>query len=367
MTTLAQPGARDTGSAGAPKQYKLIDVDVHERTEMSALVPYLEPLWRKYITEMGWIPDRVLPFTQFTAGGLDRADSKLPDGRPGGSDLALMRSQLLDTDQHDYAVLTGWLDSSGMHPGWPEFKTALMTAYNRMEREQWLGQEQRLLGSIHVNANDPEGAVKEIERLAKDPRFVSVIIYIYNQTYGEPRYHPIYEAAARHGLTVGFHHTENTPTALGFHRYFIEWHTLVPQAFMSELVSLVFNGVFDKYPDLRVVMIEGGISYVPHILWRMDQQYKELRAEVPWVKRLPSEIVHEHVRFATQPVEEFTSSQILDLIGQVGSDDLFIYSTDYPHWDYDSPREAFPRDLPQELHDKIYWKNALKTYPRIPR
>lgn len=113
MTTMAQPGTQGIGSTDASKTYKLIDIDVHERTEMSALVPYLEPLWRKYITEMGWMPDRVLPFTQFTAGGLDRADSKLADGRPGGSDLDLMRSQLFDTDQHDYAVLTGWLDSSG--------------------------------------------------------------------------------------------------------------------------------------------------------------------------------------------------------------------------------------------------------------
>lgn len=345
----------------------MIDVDVHERAALPSLIPYLEPLWRKYITEMGWMPDRVLPYAQFTAGGLDRADSKLPDGRPGGSDLGLMRTQLLDENKHRFAVLTGWLDASGLHPGWPEFKTALMSAYNRWEAEQWLDQESRLLGSIHVNANEPEAAVREIDRMAVNPRFVEVIIYIYNQAFGEPRYHQIFEAAARHGLPVGFHHTENSPTALGFHRYFIEWHTLVPQVFMSELVSLVFNGVFDKYRDLRVVMIEGGISYVPHILWRMDQQYKELRAEVPWVKRLPSEIVHEQVRFATQPVEEFTSEEILNLIKDVGSDEMFLFSTDYPHWDFDSPFEAFPRDLPEELHEKIMFRNALATYPRIPR
>lgn len=344
-----------------------IDIDVHERADTMSLVPYLDPLWRKYITDMGWMPDRILPYSQFTVAGLNRADSNLPDGRPGGSDLSLMRRQLLDENKLRYAVLTGWLDASGLHPGWPEFKTALMTAYNNWQAEQWLDEEPRLLGSIHVNANDPEGAAKEIERLAPNPRFAGVIIYIYNQAFGEPRYHPIFEAAARHGLPVGFHHTENSPTALGFHRYFIEWHTLVPQVFMSELVSLVFNGVFDKYRDLRVVMIEGGISYVPHILWRMDQQYKELRAEVPWVKRLPSEIVHEQVRFATQPVEEFSSEQVVDLVRQVGSDELFLFSTDYPHWDFDSPFEAFPRDLPEALHRKLMFENALATYSRIPR
>ena len=93
------------------------------------------------------------------------------------------------------------------------------------------------------------------------------MLYIGDQPFGGPRYHPIFEAAARHDLVVGIHHSENSPTALGRHRYFAEWHTLVPQVFMSQAVSLIFNGVFDKYPDLRVILIEGGFTYVPHLMW----------------------------------------------------------------------------------------------------
>ncbi|MPY85958.1 MAG: hypothetical protein GEV00_22465, partial [Actinophytocola sp.] len=76
--TVAQPDAA--------QKTNIIDTDVHERAEPHALVPYLEPMWRKYITDFGWQPDRVLPYTQYAAGGLDRLDAKLPDGRPGGSD-----------------------------------------------------------------------------------------------------------------------------------------------------------------------------------------------------------------------------------------------------------------------------------------
>jgi predicted TIM-barrel fold metal-dependent hydrolase len=202
--------------------------------------------------------------------------------------------------------------------------------------------------------------------MAENPRMVQVMLYVCDQAFGEPRYHPIYEAAERHGLVVGIHHSENSPTALGFHRYFAEWHTLVPQVFMSETVSLIFNGVFDKYPELKVILVEGGFSYVPHLMWHADQQYKELRHEVPWVKRRPSEIIRAQMRFATQPIEEFTAEQLETIIGQMESDELVCFSTDYPHWDFDSPIEALPVDLSPELSQKIFYDNARSFYSRLP-
>lgn len=245
---------------------RFIDTDVHERAELDVLVPYLEPMWRKYITDYGWVPDRFLPYSQPTAGGLDRADAKLPDGGHAGSDFGLLKRQLLDEYNVEYAILTGWLNASAFQEGWSEFKTALMSAYNDWQVETWLDKDERLYGSVHVNAWDAEGAVREIDRMAAHPRMAQVMLYVCDQAFGEPRYHPIFEAAQRHGMVVGIHHSENSPTALGFHRYFAEWHTLVPQVFMSEAVSLIFNGVFDKYPDLKVMLIEGGFSYVPHLM-----------------------------------------------------------------------------------------------------
>jgi predicted TIM-barrel fold metal-dependent hydrolase len=348
--------------------FPIIDTDIHERADVNDLVPYLDPRFQHYITEAGWVPDRSLPYTQLTAGGLDRADAKLPDGRPGGSDLGLLQRQLLDEFGHEYGILTGWLNASALHPGWSEFKTALMSAYNDWQIEHWLDREERLLGSIHVNIHDPQGAVREIERLAAHPRMVQVMLYIgpTDSPFGEPQYHPIYEAAARHRLVVGIHHSENSRTALGFHRYFIEWHTCVPQVFMSEVVSLVFNGVFDKHPELKVILIEGGFSFVPHLMWKMDQQYRELRSEVPWVKRMPSDILRAQVRFATQPIEEFSGAEFERLIDQMGSDELLCFSTDYPHWDFDSPLEALPPDIPDDLRRKILADNARAIYERLP-
>ena len=62
-----------------------------------------------------------------------------------------------------------------------------------------------------------------------------------------------------------------------------------PQQCQCQLVSVIFHGVFEKYPDLRMVFIEGGFTWVPHILKRMDENYKSLRREIPWLTKLPSE------------------------------------------------------------------------------
>jgi predicted TIM-barrel fold metal-dependent hydrolase len=343
----------------------LIDVDVHERADLGELLPHLDPVWHRYIADYGWVPDRSLPYSQPTAGGLDRADAK-PDGtRPGGSDLGLLRAQLLDEYGVEAAVLTGWLNASALQEGWTEFKSALMSAYNDWQVEQWLERDARLYGSVHVNSWDPEGAAREIDRMAPHPRIVQVMLYSGTEPFGAPRYHPIFAAAARHGLPVAIHHSENSPTALGRHRYFIEWHTLVSQVFMSQAVSLIFNGVFDLFEELKVILVEGGFSFVPHLIWRADQQYRELRHEVPWVKRMPGETIRAQLRFATQPVEEMTAEQLTTLIDQMGSDELLCFSSDYPHWDFDSPLRALPHGLDLELLDKILRRNALALYPRL--
>ena len=83
-----------------------------------------------------------------------------------------------------------------------------MSAYNDWQIANWVERDDRLYGSIHVNPWDPDGAVREIERLAEHPRIVQVMLYIGDQAYGHPRYHPIFAAAARHGLVVGIHHSE---------------------------------------------------------------------------------------------------------------------------------------------------------------
>jgi uncharacterized protein len=131
------------------------------------------------------------------------------------------------------------------------------------------------------------------------------------------------------------------------------------------LNSLVTEGVFVKFPKLKVVLIESGVTWLPAYLWRIDKTWRGVRAETPWVDRLPSEIIREHVRLTIQPFDEPPEqSQVQTLIEQIGSDEMLLFSTDYPHWHFDGG-EAMPNGLPRDLIQKILIDNPLATYPRL--
>ncbi len=110
-------------------------------------------------------------------------------------------------------------------------------------------------------------------------------------------------------------------------------------------------------------MCEGGVTWVHWLMWRLDQQYRELRANVPWVKRLPSEHIRSNVRAATQPITEVTPSEFVKLVEMTETQDVYVFATDYPHFDADSADVLAA--LPEELRNRIRYQNALETYPRL--
>ena len=84
-----------------------------------------------------------------------------------------------------------------------------------------------------------------------------------------------------------------------------------PQTAMAHLASLICEGVFEKFPDFRFLLIEHDFFWVPGMLWHMDSDWKALRDYTPWVKKLPSEYVRNHVRFGSQPMPDVPSRKDL--------------------------------------------------------
>lgn len=87
--------------------------------------------------------------------------------------------------------------------------------------------------------------------------------------------------------------------------------------------------------------------------------------EIPWVDRPPEEIVKDHVRLTLQPLDAPADPATIErLIDHLGSDDLLLFSTDYPHWQFDGD-DALPDSLSPDLKRKLMVENPLATYPRL--
>jgi predicted TIM-barrel fold metal-dependent hydrolase len=190
---------------------------------------------------------------------------------------------------------------------------------------------------------------------------------------GRRQHWPIYEAAQRNGLPIGIHAGSayrHPVTPVGWASSFTEDYVNQAQAFQSALTSLIAEGVFAKFPDLTVVLLESGVSWLPAHLWRLTKFWKGVRSEIPWVTQPPTAIVRERVRLTVQPLDIPTldgqdDAGALDrLIEHLGSDDMLLFATDYPHWQFDG-MAALPAGLSAALRRKIMVDNPLRTYARL--
>ncbi len=344
-----------------------IDCDVHIAVpSIDTILPYLDEYWRaqflmRGINRTSWTMTSEPPNAPISG----RPDWRPAKGNPG-TDLALLQAKSLGAFGTSLAIANCiW---GGMVLPSSDMSGAVCKAVNDWIAKEWLDREPRLRASIVVPQGNPELAVAEIERRASDPRFVQVLMLIAGQNLiGNRGNWPIFEAAERHKLPVGIHagSSYHHPMMAGWSSHYLEDYVAQSFAFEAGLVSLVSEGVFAKFPGLKVVLTESGVSWLPACTWRFDKTWRGVRAETPWVKRPLSEIARDHVRLTLQPFDEPDGGGILEqVVDQLGSDRMILFSTDFPHWHYEGTG-ALPVKPDTPLGRRILFENALETYPRL--
>lgn len=360
---LGAPGRPAAATLG------LVDVDIHPRfSGMADLRPWLSARWWDYAQEYG-----VRARHGFTGGQppypkaqplASRRDAWPPGGGTPASDLDFLRRQHLDHYGVDIGVLNPLQSGQGDRNN--GFSAAMTHAVNEWQIEAWLRREPRLRGSVVVPYEDAAASAAEIRLRAGDPNFCQVLMLSRTaEPAGNPRYWPIYEAAAEAGLPVAFHAFGYSGWAMtngGWPSFYIEEVSEHATSCQNQVTSLVVEGVFERLPGLKVVLIECGFAWLPSLAWRLDKHWRHLKAEVPHLRRAPSETIRQHIWVSTQPMEEpERGPHLLDTMEWVGWDRI-LYASDYPHWDFDDPRAALPGLIPAERRRDMYGANARAVY-----
>jgi predicted TIM-barrel fold metal-dependent hydrolase len=343
-----------------------IDCDIHPSVpSLKALLPYVEDHWRDIIETRGMDELNSISYpanSPLTA----RADWRPAKGKPAAT-LQQVRSDCLDVFGTSIAICNCLYGVQLLFS--EDMAAAFARAVNNWIASEWLDPEPRLRASIVVPIQNVEMAVDEIERCARDPRFVQVLLLASgDHPLGRRHYWPIYAAAERHGLPIGIHagsSYHNPPTAVGWPSYYTEDYVAQAQAFQSQLTSLICEGVFSRHPNLKVVLLESGWTWLPAHLWRLTKYWRGLRMEVPWVDRPPDEIVRSNIRLSLQPTDAPpTAAGLARIIDHMQSDELLLFSTDYPHWQFDG-EAVIPPGLSPDLVRKIMVDNPRATYARL--
>src|SRR5579884_2665801 len=353
-----------------PASLRAIDVDLHHQVvDWSAVAPYVPPGLRWRVIRPGGPP---LARHGFKKIGVRFGDVPLPPsdrgrGHPAG-DPRWVKEQYLEPRGVDLAILTGSLLSLGVQPS-GDLASAVAKGVNDWTLETWVRPFDCFKGSILVAQQDPAQAVAEIDRLGEDPGMVQVLLCSAGEApLGRRAYHPIYEACVRHQLPVALHiggegaGTSSPATAVGHPSTYFEWYGALPQSYMAHIMSMVTEGVFEKFPTLKVVLYEGGIFWLPHVMWRFDKNWKAQRSEAPWVKDPPSQYILRHFYSTTYPLEAAPDPAYLhQTLEMIDGEHQLLFSSNYPNWEYGDPFEMI-RDVPESMRRRVLVDNALAVY-----
>ncbi|HWP85341.1 MAG TPA: amidohydrolase family protein [Terriglobia bacterium] len=180
--------------------------------------------------------------------------------------------------------------------------------------------------------------------------------------FGDSYYDPIYEACVRNHLPLvlhsGYGGPEGHESGYGLQSY-VENHIAFVFNNMRQMTSIIFQGVPERFPELKLVFQEAGVFWIPQMMFRLDSEYSMRRPEVPWLKKPPSEYMKSFY-YGTQPLERVPNEKYLKYVFEmIDAERTLLFATDWPHSDFDAPmvieRMSF---LSEAGKDRILGGNA---------
>ena len=252
----------------------------------------------------------------------------------------------------------------------PQLFSAICRAYNDWLAEFCSVGPDRLKAIAMINVDDVADAVSELERTAK-LGFVGAMITEYpseERRYDHSDYEPLWAAAAGLNMPLSLHTATRrvlSNTAL-VERTVHDASRRATKVFLPaiSMCDMIFSGVFERYPDLRLAIVEFELSWAPYVLTNMDYTYRERHEEAQYRFKgdtLPSDFFARNVFLSFQ--EDDIGIRLRDRIGV----DCMMWGSDYPHSESTFPRSRQVLDeilqgVPEEERAKIVCHNTARLY-----
>ena len=371
---LLAHAARQASERGY-KNFPIVDVDSHhyELESFHEILEYMED-----------------PVLQQLAMSASQATSKGNGVMPGGvgyQDMGgrvtrypLRKMEKAEGDKHrDITLTKRWMDAMGvdvavmfpspmlqlgLHPQ-VEVEVALGRAYNRWLCERVLAHEPRIRSMLYLPFNDPDAAYRMVKEMG-DKKGVAgfMVTSARHRPVQHNGYMKTYALLEEMGQPLAFHAGYNwNDQAMGMMNKFISVHALGFVFFnMVHLTNWIMNGLPERFPNLKVIWIESGLAWIPFMMQRLDNEYMMRSSEAPALKKKPSDYMRD-MFFSSQPMEVTDMAALEQTFRMIKAETQLLYSSDYPHWDFDLPSTIY--DLPflsEEAKRNILGGNAMRVF-----
>jgi predicted TIM-barrel fold metal-dependent hydrolase len=348
----------------------------HEWASPLTLAPYLSAGWAELVRRPG---DKGGP-VNFQSQWLysnplgNKSGAAVIDPISGvpGSDFETLSAQLLRGNLRDRIVL-GY-DDGLLATAFPNHYLAreVVRAANDWTSNEWLSRDHRLYGLVLISSSLPDDAAAEIRRAGRNDRMVGVALgaNALGLPFGHPIYHPIYRAASEMGLPIVLQVGSDAsadlmtpPVAGGLPATYAEYWTLGGHSLMSHVSAMIVQGVFELFPDLKLLLLGGGASWLPGYLWRLDYWYKTDEQEAPWLRKLPSDYFRDNIRVTTYSLESPPKAEQLwaALKTLPWFESNLMFASGYPNADWEEPG-AIAKRTPSAWHPALFRANALNFF-----
>jgi predicted TIM-barrel fold metal-dependent hydrolase len=353
----------------------IIDADFHhsESRAWTEILEYVDNDVIRHLLRSGslngevWVPGLVDSFgIQQVSGRIQNITVRgraYPEATGAEGDLKLVR-ETMDATGIDYiSFFPDFVLDLGLIKY--ELEAPLAHAWSRWVTERVLAEEPRLISLLPLPLSNPDAALRLVEQFGDKQGVVGFMISSvrYEPLHGK-QFAKVFRAIEERGLTLGFHALYNIDEQpIKMLNRFITVHTITfPLYHAIQAANWVVNGMPERYPNLKILFIEGGLAWIPSLMQRLDHEYRMRVSEAPLLQRQPSEYLREFF-YTSQPLEA-ADMRFLELTFEmINAETQLLYASDWPHWDWDPPRRIW--DLPfldEQAKRNILGLNAQRLY-----